>query len=242
MTPEEWDAFLQVHHGLPREGPGAPADVQWAVQTIGLHGHVHVLDAGCGPGADMVTLAEGLPEAEITAIDKTGQFIELAQQRAAPFGPRVTAQVGDMAAPDGIYDLIWCAGALYFLGVTDGLRGWHGALNTGGRIAFSHPVLPRTPPSEAVMRFWEEYPEVTDPQGIEDQVTAAGYNVMAHRMIIGAPWQAYYDPMQVRIDTLRDQDTTAAVQAAIAESQTEIDRWRAASDEVAYALLIVAPV
>ena len=91
------------------------------------------------------------------------------------------------------------------------------------------------------MTFWEEYPQVTDLQGIEDQVTAAGYNVLAHRMIIGAPWQAYYDPMQARIDALRKQDTTPAVQAAMDECQTEIDRWRAASDEVAYALMIVAP-
>ena len=241
MTPEQWDAFLQVHHGLPREGPGAPADVAWAVLTIGLHGHVQVLDAGCGPGDDMVTLAKALPEAQITAVDKTPQFIEMAQRRAAPFGARVTALVGDMADPDGSYDLIWCAGALYFLGVTDGLRGWRAALNTGGRVVFSEPVLPVTPPSEAAMTFWEEYPQVTDLQGIEDQVTAAGYNVLAHRMIIGAPWRAYYDPMQARIDALRKQDTTPAVQAAMDECQTEIDRWRAASDEVAYALMIVAP-
>ncbi|MEL7261600.1 MAG: class I SAM-dependent methyltransferase [Pseudomonadota bacterium] len=240
MSPEAWEAFLQVHHGLPREGPGAPSDVHWAVESIGLHGPVDVLDAGCGPGADMVSLADALPEARITAVDKTAQFIEMAAERAKPFGSRVQARVGDMRDPGGDYDLIWCAGALYFLGVTEGLQGWRHALKPGGRVVFSEPVLIETPPSAAAKAFWEEYPQITDLQGIEDRVTAAGYNVLAHRMIVGDPWQAYYDPMQARIDTLRMQDNSPAVMAAIAESQTEIDRWRAARDEIAYALLITA--
>lgn len=56
MTPEEWAAFLQVHKDLPREGPGLPDDVRWAVERIGLSGEVDVFDAACGPGDDTVTL------------------------------------------------------------------------------------------------------------------------------------------------------------------------------------------
>ena len=241
MTPEAWEAFLHVHDGLPRQGPGAPDDVHWVLETVGLRGPLDVLDAGCGPGGDMVTLAEALPEARVTGLDKTASFIELAKQRLQTFGPRVTAQVGDMAAPAGRFDLIWCAGALYFLGVTEGLRGWHAALKQGGHVAFSEPVLLETPASAAVRRFWEEYPQITDLKGIEDRVAEAGYTVLGHRMIVGAPWQAYYDPMQARSDNLRGHDNSPAVAAAIAENQTEIDRWRAARDQIAYALLIVTP-
>ncbi len=241
MTPEQWDAFLQVHHGLPREGPGCPADVHWAVETLGLHGAVDVFEAGCGPGGDMVTLAKALPEARILAVDMVDQFIELAAKRAKVFGLRVTARVGDMSAPDGTFDLIWCAGALYFLGVTEGLSGWRKALNPGGRIAFSEPVLMKTPASPEVAAFWEEYPQITDLAGIEDRVTSAGFNVLHHRMIVGQPWQEYYDPMQARIDELRKGDVSPAVAATLDENQAEIDRWRAAPDQIAYALLIVAP-
>ena len=241
MTPEEWDAFLHVHDALPRQGPGCPADVHWAVETIGLQGAVDVFDAACGPGADTATLAEALPHAKITAVDKTVPFVDLAAARVAPFGPRVSVRVGDMAAPDGEFDLIWCAGALYFLGVTEGLSGWRDALKPGGRVAFSEPAWVSATPSDAARAFWDEYPQITDLQGIEDRVTAAGYNVLAHRMIIGDPWAAYYDPMQARLDMLRAQDNSPAVTTAIANSQLEIDRWRAAPEEVAYALLIVAP-
>ena len=241
MTPEQWDAFLQVHSDLPREGPGAPEDVHWAIETLGLRGPIDVFDAGCGTGADTVTLAEALPQARITALDKTEQFIPMAQRRAAPFGDRVSVGVGDMRAPRETYDLIWCAGAIYFLGVTEGLTGWRSALKQGGRIAFSEPVLLHTPASEVVAAFWADYPQITDLAGIEARVTAAGYNLLAHRLIVGASWAAYYDPMQARIDDLRGQEVTPPVRTAMDDAQTEIDRWRAARDQIAYALLIVAP-
>ncbi|WP_415920764.1 class I SAM-dependent methyltransferase [Tateyamaria sp. SN6-1] len=241
MTPEERDAFMQARAGLPRQGPGLPADVHWAVETIGLHGAVDVFDAGCGPGDDMVALAKALPEAQVTGVDMAPEFIDLAAERLRPYGSRVRAEVGDMAAPTGTYDLIWCAGAIYFLGLTDGLRGWRGALKPGGRVAVSEPVLLQKPATEAAVAFWADYPQITDLAGLEERVTAAGFNVLHHRMIVGAPWEAYYTPMQAHLDALRAGDVTPALQAAIDENQAEIDRWRAAPDDIAYALMIVAP-
>lgn len=241
MTPQQWDAFLHVHHGLPRQGPGGADDVHWAIETLGLSGPVDVFEGGCGPGDDLVALAEALPQARITGVEQVADFVTQAAARTAPFGPRVTARIGDMASPEGRYDLIWCTGALYFLGVTPGLTGWRGALKPGGRVVFSEPVLLETPASNAVSAFWEDYPQITDLDGIEAQVTAAGYNTLAHRMIVGAPWAAYYDPMQARIDRLRLSTSDAVITAALDEAQTEIDRWRAAPAQIAYALLVVAP-
>jgi len=242
MTPEQRAAFFTVHRDLPREGPGTPQDVQWALDQLGLTGALDVLDAACGPGADLETLARALPDARITGMEKVQHFVAAARARVAPFGPRVTAIEADMSALDGSYDLIWCAGALYFLGVTEGLQGWRSALNPGGAVAFSEPVLPDTPPGDAVMAFWQEYPQITDLNGIRARVTAAGYNVQAHRMIVGAPWEAYYTPVQARIDMLRGQNPDAALRAALDENQQEIDRWRAAPDQIAYALVIATPV
>jgi len=241
MTPEQRAAFFTVHRDLPREGPGTPQDVHWALDQLGLTGAPDVLDAACGPGADLETLARALPDARITGMEQVPHFVDAARARIAPFGPRVTAKEADMSALDQTYDLIWCAGALYFLGVTQGLRGWRAALNPGGAVAFSEPVLLETPPSAAVTAFWEDYPQITDFAGITALVRAAGYNVQAHRMIVGAPWEAYYTPMQTRIDMLRKQAPEAVLTAALNENQLEMDRWRAAPDQIAYALLIVTP-
>ncbi|MEM8655082.1 MAG: class I SAM-dependent methyltransferase [Pseudomonadota bacterium] len=240
MTPEEWAAFMDARAGLPRQGPGAADDVCWAVDRLQLSGAVDVFDAGCGPGDDSVTLAEGLPEARIRAVDTAEPFVAQARARLGRFGDRVRVEQGSMAEPGGPYDLIWCAGALYFLGVTEGLRLWREALKPGGYVVFSEPVKLGVLSAEAAA-FWEEYPAITDLDGIADRVAAAGYRVLDHRMIAGAPWAAYYDPLQARNDQLRKTATDPLVLAAAAENQTEIDRWRAAPDEIAYALLIVAP-
>ncbi|WP_299200055.1 class I SAM-dependent methyltransferase [uncultured Tateyamaria sp.] len=240
MTPEQWSAFLEVHKDLPREGPGAPEDVHWALDRIGISGSVDVFDAGCATGGDTVTLAQALSEARIRAVDTTEPFVAHAQARLAPFGDRVRVELGSMAEPGGTYDLIWCAGALYFLGVTEGLTLWRDALKPGGHVAFSEPVALR-PLSADAAAFWEEYPQITDLAGIEARVSAAGYRVLDHRMIVGAPWLAYYDPMQARIDHLQATNTDPVIAEAMAECQCEIDLWHAARDEIAYALLIVAP-
>ncbi|MEL7166646.1 MAG: class I SAM-dependent methyltransferase [Pseudomonadota bacterium] len=241
MTPEEQDAFFTVHHDLPREGPGEAADVYWALDLAGVFGRVRVLDAACGPGADLVTLAEALPWAQIDGVDQVPHFVEAAQTRVADFAPRVQASRGDMAKVTGPFDLIWCAGALYFLGVTQGLETWRDTLAPAGHVAFSEPVLLNSTPSKAVTTFWTDYPAITDLAGIETRVRAAGYRALGHRIIAGSPWQAYYEPLQARLDVLRAAAPDAALAAAIAENQTEIDLWRAASDDIAYALLVVAP-
>jgi len=241
MTLDAMGAFFTVHRGLHREGPGEPADVRWAVAKLGLSGPLDVLDAACGPGADLLILAEALPEARITGVEKTAHFATEANARVAAYAPRVQAFEGDMSTPDGSYDLIWCAGALYFLGVTEGLQGWRNVLKPGGAVVFSEPVLLSTPPNAGVRAFWEEYPQITDLDGVVARVTAAGYAVQDQRMIVGKPWADYYDSLQARIDVLREQSPEAALVEALDENQREIDMWRAAQDEIAYALLIAKP-
>ncbi|RYH10392.1 trans-aconitate 2-methyltransferase [Tropicimonas sp. IMCC6043] len=237
----DWDAFFTLHRDLPREGPGGPEDVAWALATAGTRGAVRVCDAGCGPGADTETLAEALPEAEIEAIELHAPFAAAAAARCARFGPRVTARAGSMAELEGPYDLIWCAGALYFLGVTEGLTAWRPALAPGGRVAFSEPVLLGGPEPQAVRDFWEEYPAITDEAGIRERIAAAGYRILGTRVITGAAWEAYYAPMEARIADLRGGEVTPAPEAALRDGEREIAAWRAAPDRIAYLLAVVAP-
>ncbi|WP_068116464.1 class I SAM-dependent methyltransferase [Tropicimonas marinistellae] len=237
----DWDAFFTLHDGLPREGPGCPEDVHWAIGVAGTHGEARVCDAGCGPGADTETLAEALPDAWIDAVDLHGPFAAATAARCARFGPRVKAWQGDMGTLSGPYDLIWCAGALYFLGVTEGLTAMRPMLTRAGRVAFSEPVLLGGKETQALRDFWEEYPGITDRAGIERRISAAGYRTFDTRLIVGAPWEAYYLPMERRIAELRAEGVPETVEQALREGEREIANWRAASGRIAYLLSVVAP-
>ncbi|ATX66125.1 class I SAM-dependent methyltransferase [Roseinatronobacter bogoriensis] len=238
LTPDE--AFLTLYSDLAREGPGAAADLGWALSVAATPAEARICDAGCGSGADTVTLAKERPRAKIDAVDKTAQFVDAARKRTAPFGARVRVWQGDMAQLDGPYDLIWCAGAIYFLGVTQGLQAWRSALAPNGVVAFSEPcMLPR--PSDAARAFWSvEYPQITDMAGIRARVAAAGYRVLGENLQIGAAWENYYLPMERRIASLRP-DASSTLAAALDTAEAEIARWRAAPSEIAYALMVVAP-
>ncbi|MBV2361231.1 class I SAM-dependent methyltransferase [Thalassococcus sp. CAU 1522] len=238
MTPRE--AFLTVHAGIPRQGPGTPEDVLWALERLGISGEVSVCDAGCGPGADCLTLATALPEARIEGVEALPHLAEEARARLSHL-PHVRIRQKDMEALSGPYDLIWCAGALYFLGVTEGLRRWCDALAPGGAVAFSEPVLLPGEVPQIVRDFWAEYPAITDLDGIVARIEAAGYAVVDHRLIVGAGWEAYYTPMKAHIAALRAQDPGPDLIAALDAAAHEIAQWEAAPDHIAYALMLVRP-
>lgn len=232
--------FFTVHRDLPREGPGLPDDVHWALEQVPQPPE-RVLDAACGPGADLVTLAEALPDAQVLGVEKQVHFIADAQARVARFGRRVQVRQGDMFHVGGPFDLIWCAGAVYFAGVTRALELWAHPLARNGAIAFSEPVLPEGA-GKAAWGFWgEEYPQVTDAAGIDAQVRAAGFRTIATRLIIGRAWEAYYRPMEARIAALRAEGASEEVEKACAVHEAEIAAWKAAQDEVAYLLSVVRP-
>ncbi len=63
---------------------------------------------------------------------------------------------------------------------------------------------------------------------------------MATRLIRGKAWQAYYDPLQTRIEILRPAAPPDLL-ATLVDAQREIELWRAAPEEIAYLLALVRP-
>lgn len=236
MTRDE--AFLMVHAQMARQGPGHADDVLWALERLGTPDEARIVDAGCGPGADCVTLAQARPQAQIEGIEALEHLADEARERCRALA-NVTIRQRDMTRILGTADLIWCAGALYFLGVTEGLRGWREALTPQGAVAFSEPVLPEGA-GEGARKFWADYPAITDLDGIAARVQAAGFTVLDHRLVQDAAWADYYVGLEERIAELRPGAEAVLAEVLDAE-QGEIDTWRAAPDEIAYALVLAVP-
>ena len=239
MTPTE--AFLTVHDDLPREGPGVPDDVHWALEVAVTPDQASICDAACGPGADTVTLAKERPNATILGVDLVRHFVEAARQRAEQFGARVRVEERNYTDLPGKYDLIWSAGGVYFVGLEAALGDWRARLIPGGAVAFSEPAWVHEPPSSEARAFWVEYPAICGVDELNSRIADAGWDIMGQRWLIGAPWEAYYAPMKVRIAELKAGNPSDELSNAIAESETEIALWEAAPDEIAYVLSVVRP-
>lgn len=219
-----YDLFLR----LDRAGPGDAASLQRVVQ--GLPPGARVLDAGCGVGADTgPLLARGF---RVTALEASEVFAAEVARRH----PGARAAVGDMLAPpEGPYDLIWSAGALYNVGVAAALQAWRGVLAPGGKVAFSDlckrvAVLPR-----ACAEYWAtEGLVLRDAAALEAEVAAAGWRVTGAEWVSDQGWADYYEPLEAALAECPDAGLVAAFRA-------EISNWRAHGDTFGYRLIVCVP-
>lgn len=231
----DWETFFAVHRGLPREGPGAPDDVAWACALAGLPEDASICDAGCGPGGDIDALLAAAPDARVVAVDRMASFVAEADARFAG-DPRVSVMEGDLGALPGSFDMIWCAGALYFLGLQDGLAAMARALKPRGVLAFSEPCFFTEAPGAEARAFWEGYP-ARSVEGIAAAAGAAGFEVLGTRKVPDAGWEAYYRPMEARIGALRP-GAEARLSEMLDLCAAEAATWRRVKGETGYLLCV----
>lgn len=239
-TSDAMAAFFQLHQDLPREGPGEAADIIWAAQTAQLPQNAQMADVGSGPGGDIGTLLQVAPQGHVTALDKVAHFVQAARKTWG-HDDRVTVLKADMAAIANSYDMIWCAGAVYFLGVTEALTTWRKSVRPGGVVAFSQLCWFTDAPSDKPAAFWKaEYPAMTDEAGVAAQIAAAGYETLGTRRLSDAAWEAYFQPLDARIKALRPK-ADDALNAVLDEATEEAACWRAHRGEFGYLLNVVRP-
>ncbi len=232
--------FFQLHRDLPREGPGEAADIAWATKLAAIPENAQMADVACGPGGDIATLLKAAPKGHVTALDKTAHFVTTARQNWQGEA-RVTVLKADMATIHNRYELIWCAGAVYFMGVRQALTAWRKSLNAGGVIAFSEACWFTDVPSERSRAlFAKEHPNMRNEAGVRAQITDAGYEVLGTRRLSDAAWEAYYGPLEIRLAGLRS-GADAALATVLDEAAEEIACWRAHRDEFGYLLSVVRP-
>ena len=234
--------FFEVHKDLPREGPGSTASTVRALQAVRalLPKSPKVVDVGCGPGAQTLVLATELPDATITAVDLHAPFVEQLRESASTqtLLDRIDAVCGDMGqwSPHDPVDLVWCEGAAYFVGVERALHQWAQWLEPNGCVAFTEAVWLTDSPTPRVKAMWEEYPELGNVESVLDLVRRCGYEVLNSFVLPASDWlEAYYAPMQLRIDALRA--VHGGDPAALAEldiHQEEIDVYREFGAEYGY--------
>src|SRR4051812_47146660 len=220
------DVFWTLHSDLPREGVGSDATTRDLLELARPLPGPRALDVACGPGRSALVLAgSGL---EVTAVDTHEPFLAHLRQAATERGLLVTVErvsMGELPYPDGSFDLVWCEGAAYLMGVDAALRAWHRLLVPGGALVFTEVGWTTSSPSPEARAFWAAYPAMRDTAATVAAAGAAGYEVLATRLLPESDWwEEYYDPLAERIAAWPDPDAETA--AALADNQAEIDLRR----------------
>lgn len=233
---EGFDAFIALYTGLPREGPGTVDSLLKVLEIADVPPLGRVLDAACGSGADSETLSRALPNAELLGVDKQDAFITAARAR----GLNADFKVGDMLWAEGDFDLIWCAGAVYFFGVETVLQAWRNRLRAGGKVAFSEVVWMGQASPEA-KAFWAEgFPQMDSKNGLTARIEAGGFRVLSAEPLGRAGWEDYYNALRKNIVRLKGQ--SAVMDEVIAETEAEIAVFDAHFGEYDYVVYLVEPV
>jgi len=247
MTPE-LAALLELHAGLPRQGPGDPAFTRRMLERLPpLPANPRAADLGCGSGAAALVLAEQL-NAPVTAVDLAASFLAELNRKAAERGlghliRTIEADMGTLDWPAESLDLLWSEGAAYQLTFEGALKTWRPLLPVRGLAVVSELTLFVDPLPDEVRKFWAAgYPSAGSAAENARRAVIAGYEVLGvERLPEEAWWENYYGPLERRIKQLRP-TATPTMLSVIAETEIEIDLFRRFGESYGYSFYLLRAV
>lgn len=244
--------FYEVHSNLPREGPGDNESTCRAFKTLKtLPVKPRILDIGCGPGMQTIELAK-LSTGVIEALDYNQAYLDQLNLSAKKEGlsDRIRAVKADMfnlQYGKESFDLIWCEGAIFIIGLEKGLREWKPLLVDNGYLVFSElSWLRKDLPKELVSFIEMMYAglEGSMVRSVEDNIEIAkklGFEVIDSFILPKTSWWTnYYLPIEAKLPALKakHEDESEALQYLEAEEK-EIEIFRKYSDYYGYAFYVL---
>ncbi len=203
--------FYEVFENIPRQGPGMNSSTRKAYKLIKINvpEKPEILDIGCGKGIQTIELAR-ISEGEITAIDNYPYFLDCLQKDAERSGfsnkiKCIQADMNKMPFGSSSFDLIWSEGAVFVMGIKEGLKSWKSFLKQKGYIVLTDLVwLTDSRPDEITNYFEEECLYVLTIPEVIAEAERNGYDCPAHFTLPDKGWtDEYFLPQQQIIDRLR---------------------------------------
>ncbi len=232
--------FMRVFDTLDRWGPGSEAETLKALAQVPISPKA-ILELGCGRGIATTVLAQNC-NAHITAVDNDEPALTRLMDRARATGvaERITtccASMTDLPFEPESFDLIWAESSAYVMGVTNALKQWRNLLKQDGVLVISDLVWQTQTPDEEVRVFWEkEYPDLVTAEERLQQATAAGYRVIDSSALSKQAWQAYYEPLEMRVNDLK---AKMADSTALRDIQTELNIYHNYLGQYGYQMFVL---
>lgn len=204
-----------------------------------------ILDLGCGPGMQTIEILRNT-NGTVVALDFLPSMIDrlMADTKKGGFSDRLEPLVQDMkemAFPESHFDVIWSEGAIYNLGFEAGLKKVREFVKPGGYVAVSESVWLKPDPPQAVVEFWEEYPEIDTVDAKLEVIERIGYDPVGHFIFPPEAWtDQYYDPMEERIaEKAKEWKGIPEAEAVLNEARNEISVFRQYFDYFSYAFFVM---
>lgn len=237
--------FFEVFEELPRQGPGCREATLRALSRLEkLPPQPAVLDIGCGSGMQTQILAEKL-KTKILAIDNHRPLLDRLATSAARNGLDIETRelsMIDLPFDAQSFDLLWCEGAIFIIGLERGLTEFHRYLKPGGYLAFTEMCWFTDQPAPEAQSFFERLcPDMKPVAAVRKVVQAAGYQLIDDfNLPDSAWWDDYYTPMLERVRTLQAKNAgIAEAEAVYAHCEAEADMHRHHSSDYGYTFFVL---
>ncbi len=240
--------LVDLHRDGARQGPGSADETRRALDLARLDrgARLRVADIGCGTGASTLVLADRLPRARITAVDRFPGFLEILAERAHAAGVarRIETRAESMESLSfaaGSLDLAWSEGAIYNIGFARGLEAWRPFLRPGGVLAVSEITWLRPGPPAEIRRHWEgEYPEIATAAEKVAILERAGFDLLGYFVLPPSSWiDNYYRPAEKRMPAFLERHAGRPEAVEIVEMERrEAELYRRYQDWFSYGFYV----
>ena len=237
--------FFEVFEDLPRQGPGCRAATLRALSRLkDLPEKPAVLDIGCGCGMQTQILAQEL-KTKILAIDNHRPMLDHLDRATEWSGLEIETRelsMIDMPFDEQSFDLLWCEGAIFIIGLERGLKDFRAYLKPGGYLAFTEMCwFTDQPAAEAQAFFDKVYPDIRPVDAVRTMAVAAGYRLIEDfNLPDSAWWDDYYTPMLERVKALKVKNAgIAEAEAVYAHCEAEAEIFRRYSEHYGYTFFVL---
>jgi ubiquinone/menaquinone biosynthesis C-methylase UbiE len=244
-------AIFKLYEGLKRQGPGSKSTTVRALNAVRkkLPQSSKILDIGCGCGAQTLDIAESI-SGDITAVDVYQPYLDNLLERGEMRKLKASLKVlnSDMrqlSFPEETFDLIWSEGAIYLMGMENGLKLWKNFLKHTGFIVFSEISWFLENPPHEIFKFWRaNYPAIKSISQNLDTIKTLGFTIVDHFSLPDDTWmENYYAPLLNRItDIQQSANISTSMQEVIDETLLEVELYRKYSTWYGYEFYIIQPL